>query len=112
MSDTDRFFDPLGTYTNLYGSIVFSPPLDGGWEDVGGLETSLTTAKVGRVKEDTCLDASAVRSAPETAENASKRDVLYSVRTFTCNMALWASNILMDFLTLERGYEILNFSED
>ena len=112
MSDTDRFFDPLGTYTNLYGSIVFSPPLDGGWEDVGGLETSLTTSKVGRVKEHTCLDASAVRSAPETAENASKRDVLYSVRTFTCNMALWASNILMDFLTLERGYEILNFSED
>jgi hypothetical protein len=112
MSDTDRFFDPEGTHTHLYGSTVFSPPLDGGWEDVGGLETSLTTAKVGRVKEHTCLDASAVRSGPETAEHASKRDVLYSVRVSTCNMASWARNILMDFLTLERGYEILNFSED
>lgn len=79
---------------------------------MGGLETSLTTAKVGRVKEHTCLDASAVRSGPETAEHASKRDVLYSVRIWTCNMALRARNILMDFLTLERGYEILNFSED
>ena len=54
---------------------------------MGGLETSLTTAKVGRVKDDTCLDASAVRSAPETAEHASKRDVLYRVRICTCNMA-------------------------
>ena len=73
-------FSILWAHTHLYGSTVFSPPLDGGWEDVGGLETSLTTAKVGRVKEHTCLDASAVRSGPETAEHASKRDVLYSVR--------------------------------
>jgi len=75
---TDRFFDPPASGTLFRRASFFFASATAVGEDAGGLETSLTAARVARVKRVARANAPVRLSASETAQRAREKRVFLS----------------------------------